>query len=67
MSAAEVIEQIKTLSEDDRREVVAFVEQFATEEKSAFDGVRTISHDVFAKAKAAVFQKHDDVLRRLAQ
>jgi hypothetical protein len=67
MSAAEVIEQIKTLSEDERREVVAFVEQIASGEKSASGDVRTISREAFAAAKAAVFQKHDEVLRRLAQ
>lgn len=62
-----MIEQIKTLPEDDLRKVVAFVEQFASREKADSTGVRTITHDVFVKAKAAVFQKHDDVLRRLAQ
>lgn len=67
MSATEIIEQIKTLSKEDRNEVAAFIEQLASEEEPASSGVRTVSHEVFSKAKAAVFQKHDEVLRRLAQ
>ena len=37
------------------------------EEKSTSGAVRSVSAEAFAKAKAAVFQKHDEVLRRLAQ
>lgn len=66
MSAAEIIEQIKVLPPEEQRTVLAFVTRFATEETAA-PGVRTVSPDVFTKAKAAVFAKHDDVLRRLAQ
>ncbi len=66
MSAAEIIEQIKALPVIERAEVAAFVQQFAPLDAPRSEGPRTVSPDVFTKAKAAVFQKHDEVLRRLA-
>jgi len=67
MSAAEVIEQIKNLPKPEQEKIVAFVRSGDLEEKAADEGLRFLDSAAFARAKVAVFQKHDEVLRRLAQ
>jgi hypothetical protein len=67
MSAAEVIEQIKSLPATERREVVAFIHSLDATEESDAGNVRHVDRETFAKVKAAVFKKHDEVLRKLAQ
>ena len=65
MSAAEIIEQIKALPLEERREVFEFVHHAASAEKEP-----AVNYADDASADAAmdrVFEKHAEVLRRLAQ
>ena len=66
MSASEVIEMIKKLPPNDRREVV----EFLVESQKSDEGerqVRTASSEAFESAVGEVFNKYDNLLRKLAQ
>ena len=66
MSAAEVIELIKKLPPAEQQEVAVYLEkkkQAAPTERP----VRYISKEKFDEIVPKVFEKHDELLRRLAQ
>ncbi len=63
MSASEIIEQIKALPRDEQRLVAEFVREADLTGKS--DGATRAER--FQLAADAVFRKHDEALRRLAQ
>ncbi len=60
MSAAEVIEQIKKLPPEERRKVCSFV---VTE----FADNRTVPDDEFKAIAAKVFDRNEELFRKLAQ
>ena len=66
MSAAEIIEMIKKLPPEERAEVNEFVkaEEVAPEAERT---VRSMSDEKFAEVVPKVFEKHRELLRRLAQ
>ena len=70
MSAAEIIEQIKQLSEDDRHKVREFLLnghfEHATE-KIAEEPVKYATDAEFEKASTEVFKKYDNLFRKLAE
>lgn len=61
MSAAEIIEQIKSLPETEQVKVSAFMDELM-ESKRGRSG-----DNKFEEAKKWVFREHDELLRRLAQ
>jgi hypothetical protein len=65
MSAAEIIEMIKKLPPGEQAEVIAFARNatVSTERKD----IRYISDEKFAQVAPQVFEKHRELLRRLAQ
>ena len=63
MSAAEIIEQIKFLPPEERDRVVEFVQTLGSQPFT----VRHMDEDTFKAASDKVFEKYDDLLRRLAQ
>jgi len=65
MSAIEIIEQIKALPQEERREVFAFVRE--TEETRRQKEVRYVDDETFRRAADAVFEKHHELFRRLAE
>jgi hypothetical protein len=66
MSANEVIEQIKALPDREKQQVYAFVlAEKNTNGRSTADDV--IDSKTFEQAADAVFAKHGDLLRMLAQ
>ncbi|MDB6149952.1 MAG: hypothetical protein JWQ44_1400 [Chthoniobacter sp.] len=65
MSAAEIIEQIKTLPADQQGEVLRYLQQSKPVESHG--GVRYAEPAAFEAAAHRVFEKHDELLRRLAQ
>ncbi len=68
MTASQVIESIKQLPAHDRAVVVRFVEEL--EEQPVGNGQSTVKFVEPAKFQAAadaVFEKHDELLRRLAK
>ncbi len=65
MSAAEVIAEIKKLPRQEREEVVSFVS--TNQSKLIEDPQKAKMAVSFDEAAEAVFAKHDELLRRLAQ
>lgn len=63
MSAAELIEQIKALPPSERE----IVRHFLNEVVASGEAVKHGEDDQFNEAAARVFEKHDELLRRLAQ
>ena len=63
MSAAEIIEQIKALPEEERQQVAAYLKAV----NHAPDSARETHQLRVRRAADAVFRKHDEALRRLAQ
>ncbi len=63
MSAAEIIEQIKTLPREDRRKVADFVKQLDV----AGEGATATHREKFEQAADAVFAKHREALEKLAK
>ena len=59
MSAAEIIEQIKTLPLAERRQVIEFVREAVADEDTR--------EAKFQRVADAVFRKYDEALGRLAQ
>lgn len=71
MSAAEVIELIKKLPPEEKAEVIAFVngtaKEFCAEEPPQGRQVRYISKESFESVVPKIFEKHEELFRRLAQ
>lgn len=65
MSAAEIIELIKQLPPEGKAEVIAFTR--ALEADGNLPKVRYISDEKFAEVAPKVFEKHRELLRKLAQ
>jgi hypothetical protein len=65
MSAAEIIEQIKTLPATEQQEVVNFMKAFSREPGGSRDAQSR--EERFQKAADKVFSEHSELLRRLAQ
>lgn len=59
MSASEIIEQIKALPPEERRVVAEFIHESDRDAQTR--------EARFQRAADAVFRKHDEALRRLAQ
>jgi hypothetical protein len=64
MSAAEIIEQIKALSVEDKAKVAEFLRACSSEQAPA--ALRIMEDSVFKKAADATFSKHDELLKKLA-
>lgn len=64
MSATEIIEQIKALPPQERKQVVEFVHEAV---KSTAPQVQGTREERFVRAADTVFRKHEEALRRLAQ
>jgi hypothetical protein len=67
MSAADVIELIKKLPPEERAEVVAFARNEPATAPTLEKKIRYVSDEKFAEVAPRVFEKHADLLRRLAQ
>jgi hypothetical protein len=76
MNAAEIIEMIKKLSPEERAEVMTFLQDgesgatgknFRAEEAGTERKVRYISKEKFDEIVPKIFEKHEELFRRLAQ
>lgn len=67
MSAADVIELIKKLPPEERAEVVAYARNEPATAPTREKKIRYVSDEKFAAVAPRVFEKHADLLRRLAQ
>ncbi len=67
MSAAEIIELIKKLPPEAKAEVVAFAKAEVIPTAVPEKKIRLVSDEAFEAAAPQVFEKHRDLLRRLAQ
>ena len=68
MSAAEIIEQIKSLSPEERREVVEFVRSTENGAVTSSGGtVRYADDSQFEAAVDRVFEKHAELFKKLAE
>ena len=67
MSAAEVIEMIKKLPPEQKAEVIAFAKNAGSEATSTERKIRYVSNEKFDKIMPKVFEKHDELFRRLAE
>ncbi|MEO6246030.1 MAG: hypothetical protein ABIQ12_11415 [Opitutaceae bacterium] len=67
MSAAEIIELIKKLPPTEKAEVIAFAKSDAPEASLDDRAPRYISNEKFDDVAPKVFEKHHELLRRLAQ
>jgi hypothetical protein len=64
MSAAEIIEMIEKLPPAEKAEVIAYARKSTLPEEKS---VRYISEEKFAEIGPKIFEKHRELLRRLAQ
>ena len=76
MTADEIIEKIKALSESDRAEVRSFVRSLKADsaqsglemkDAPASVAVNYMDSETFAAAKTRVFQQHADLLEKLSR
>jgi hypothetical protein len=67
MSAAEIIEQIKALSPEEREEVASFFRTEDTNEPAGGSPVRYVSDETFKSVAKSVFEKHDELFKKLAE
>jgi hypothetical protein len=67
MSAAEIIEPIKALPQDERAEVFEYVRELAAGTAADTIGVRNASATNFDGTVNRVFEKHDELFRALAE
>jgi hypothetical protein len=67
MSSAEIIEMIKKLPPKEKAEVIAFARNQQAVSGTGEEEIRHIPDETFAKIAPKVFEKHKDLLRRLAQ
>jgi hypothetical protein len=66
MTVAEVIKEIEALAPTERREIFAFVHNLEAEAEHEHKAPSFLDHASFQRAADAVFQKHGDLLRKLA-
>ena len=62
-----MIELIKNLPPEEKAEVIAFARSAEAEVPSTERKVRYISNDKFAGVEPAVFERHHELFRRLAE
>jgi hypothetical protein len=67
MTATQVIKEIETLAPVERREVFAFVHNLEAHAAREHKAPRFMDHESFQQAADAVFEKHGDLLHKLAQ
>lgn len=67
MSAAEIIELIKKLPPEERAEVMSFARNEPAIALTLEKKIRYVSDEKFDEVMPRVFEKHADLLRRLAQ
>ena len=67
MSAVEIIEQIKALPREERQRVVEFVRDADGNESADLPSVRYADDVAFAAVADRVFEKHDELFRKLAE
>jgi len=67
MSAAEIIEQIKALSPDEQRQVSEFIRGMDHDDEGRQSDIRYAEKPTFESAVERVFEKHDELFRKLAQ
>lgn len=67
MSAIEVINEVRNLPVQEQEQVLNFLRENLRSHRSAEDGVKYADEADFKKAAEKVFQKHDNLFRRLAQ
>ena len=67
MSASEIIEQIKILPVEEKARIVDFVHQMEAAGLLVTRSIRYASREQVKAASEKVFQKHEEVFRRLAQ
>jgi hypothetical protein len=67
MTATQVIKEIETLDPVERREVFAFVHLLEGHAQREHKSPAFLDHTSFQQAADAVFEKHDDLLRKLAR
>lgn len=68
MSVAEIIEQIKALPLKEQREVFSFVREAEKESVSGgAQGVRYADDKTFDAALERVFERHDELFKKLAE
>jgi hypothetical protein len=69
MSAAEIIEQIKALPLEEQREVSQFVRAHVDtkSEAAGATGVRYADDETFNAAVERVFERHEELFKKLAE
>ena len=67
MSAAEIIELIKKLPPQEKAEVREFFQNETAESPPAERPIRYVSDEKFNEVAPKIFEKHHELLRRLAQ
>lgn len=67
MSAADIIELIKKLPPEEKAEVREFIQSETVESPPAERPIRYISDEKFDEVAPKIFEKHHELLRRLAQ
>jgi hypothetical protein len=67
MSAAEIIEQIKALSPEERQEVVSFIRTAENDEPAATSTVRYMDDRTFDAVAERVFERHAELFKKLAE
>jgi len=67
MSAAEIIEQIKALSPEERSEVIAFVRSTENDDAKTDGAVRYSDDESFEAVADRVFEKHAELFKKLAE
>lgn len=68
MSAAEIIEQIKALPLEEQRRVFSFVREVEKESAATGGpGVRYADDEAFEAAVERVFERHDELFKKLAE
>jgi len=68
MSAAEIIEQIKALPLEEQREVFSFVREVEKESASTSgQSVRYVDDQTFDAVVERVFERHDELFKKLAE
>ncbi len=67
MSVAEIIEQIKSLSPEEQKRVFSFVHEVEGNAVSSSPGVRYADDQTFDAAVERVFERHEELFKKLAQ
>jgi hypothetical protein len=67
VSAAEIIAIIKKLPPEQKAEVIAFAKSAEAEGQPEERKIRYISKDKFDQIAPQVFERHDELFRRLAE